>query len=66
MGILRLANKYSSKRLEQAYLRCQKVDKTSYRMLKNILTRNLDQVVEQYDLFSTPDRENIRGPKAYQ
>ena len=66
MGILRLANKYSVKRLEQACLRCQKVDKTSYKMLKTILARNLDQVAEQDDLFSTPEHENIRGPKAYQ
>jgi hypothetical protein len=66
MGILRLANKYTPERLELACLRCQKVDKTSYKMLKNILTRNLDQVIEQDDLFSTPAHDNIRGPKAYQ
>ncbi len=67
MGILRLADKFSPTRLEQACIRCQKVDKVTYKMLKNILTRNLDHVVEQDDLFSaTPAHENIRGPEAYQ
>jgi transposase len=65
-GILRLADKYSDQRLERACLRCQKVDKATYRMVKNILVRNLDEVAEAPDLFATPTHDNIRGPNAYQ
>uniref|UniRef100_UPI001F00417B IS21 family transposase n=1 Tax=Membranihabitans maritimus TaxID=2904244 RepID=UPI001F00417B len=66
MGIFRLVDTYSAQRLEQACMRCQKVDKVTYRMLKNILVRNLDQNEEQGDLFTPPQHGNIRGPEAYQ
>jgi len=65
-GVLRLADKYSIGRLEKACLRCQKVGKASYGMIRNILVRNLDQEEETVDLFSPPIHENIRGPEAYQ
>jgi len=65
-GILRLGEKYSPQRLEQASIRCQKVDKASYSMLKRILSHNLDQVDDQPDLFSMPEHSNIRGAQAYQ
>jgi transposase len=65
-GILQLGKKYSSHRLENASMRCQKVSKVSYSMLKRILLHNLDQTPEQADLFSPPEHGNIRGPEAYQ
>jgi len=65
-GIFSLGEKHSPQRLEQAALRCQKVDKASYSMLKRILLHKLDQLTDQPDLFSTPAHENIRGPEAYQ
>ena len=65
-GVLRLGAKYTVDRLEKACARCQKVDKASYRLIKRILEKNLDQEVEPPDLFTTPEHENIRGPQAYQ
>lgn len=65
-GIFRLGEKYSKSRLELACLRCQKVGKTSYSMLQRILVMNLDQIVEQADLFDLPLHNNIRGPESYQ
>jgi hypothetical protein len=66
LGILRLGEKYSNKRLENACLRCQKIGKASHKMIKNILFRNLDKQTEPPNIFSTPRHENIRGPEAYQ
>ena len=65
-GILRLAEKYTAHRLEQACLRCQIAQKATYSMLKRILELNLDQKQSKPDLFSSPTHENIRGPEAYQ
>ncbi len=65
-GVLRLSDKYSAERLENACVRCQKVDKVSYKMIKRILVKNLDLEIESVDLFNTPVHENIRGPEAYQ
>lgn len=65
-GILSLGKKYTLERLELASLRCQKVEKASYGMLKRILFHKLDQVTDQPDLFTPPTHDNIRGPGAYQ
>lgn len=65
-GILRLSEKYTADRLEQACLRCQTAQKATYSMLKRILVLNLDQKQSTPDLFSSPPHENIRGPEAYQ
>jgi len=65
-GLLRFAEKYSSLRLENANLRCQKIGKVSYHMIKNILVRKLDLEQDQLKLFNIPEHENIRGPQAYQ
>ena len=66
LGVLRLADKYTPQRLEQACKRCQNAGKTTYTMLKNILAKNLDQVDDKPDLFTPPKHDNIRGPSAYQ
>lgn len=65
-GILRLSEKYTADRLEQACLRCQTAQKATYSMLKRILVLNLDQKQSTPDLFSSPPHENIRGPETYQ
>jgi len=65
-GVLSLAKKYSCERLEQAALRCQKVEKTSYSMLKRILSHNLDHIQEQVNYQTSGTHENIRGPENYQ
>jgi len=65
-GILKMAEKYTPNRLENACLRCQKVDKATYRMIQRILLHRLDQESDQPNLFSPPVHQNIRGPKEYQ
>jgi len=65
-GLLRLANKYSKVRLENAAARCQKVGKASYSMIKRILIHKLDMESDQLELFNMPEHDNIRGPEAYQ
>lgn len=66
IGILRLANKYGETRLEAACRRALQGNHINYRIIKNILDKNLDKVplVAQLDLF-IPDHENTRGPEAY-
>ncbi len=65
MGILSMARKYSSRRLEQAALRCQNHGKGNYQMIKRILSKNLDYNQQSPDL-KIPEHDNIRGPQAYQ
>ncbi len=65
-GIIRLGKQNSNERLELAAMRCQKVEKVSYAMLKRILLLKLDQQSEEPDLFKVPKHENIRGPESYQ
>jgi transposase len=65
-GLLSFGKKYSPVRLENATLRCQKVGKVPYHMVKNILVRKLDMASDQLELFNVPKHENIRGPEAYQ
>jgi transposase len=68
LGILRLSSKYSKERLEKACARLLSygLSANPYQSLKNILVRNLDQVVDkvipkQTVLF----HENIRGPEEF-
>ena len=68
IGLLRLGNKYSDKRLEAACKRA--VDSNlhiTYRTIKNILENNQDKLSEldiQLNLF-IPPHENIRGAEEY-
>ncbi|GLR20215.1 IS21 family transposase [Portibacter lacus] len=64
-GILHLAKRYSPQRVEKAALRCKKVGKGNYPMMKKILEKNLDQVEEAL-ILKIPTHDNIRGPQAYQ
>lgn len=67
LGLLRLGGKYGNERLEAACLRALGGYKVSYRIVKNILERNLDTLGQQPDLFtSIPKHENIRGEGSYQ
>ena len=66
LGILRLAKKYSGERLENAAKRCAAVEKVNYKMLDNILKKNLDKEQPEDEQYKIPFHENIRGPKAYQ
>lgn len=68
-GVFSLAKSYTPERVEKAALRCQKAGKVSYRMLKRILSLNLDQAPEPPDTskqISIPFHENLRGADSYQ
>jgi transposase len=68
LGIIRLANQYTFKRMEAACIRCQQqCNQVNYRMLKNILSKNLDRPIEAtLDQSSIPKHDNIRGAQQYQ
>jgi hypothetical protein len=70
LGILRLADKYSSPRVEVACTRAKYFDRISYVTIKTILEKSLDK--EPFDdgsLKDTPQppeqHENLRGSKYY-
>ena len=61
--MLRLDQQVEQGRMEKACLKCQKVGVVSYKMVKNILSKNLDQVDDQ-DIQThnpIPKHSNIRG-----
>lgn len=67
LGVLHLAKKYSPPRLEKACLRCKQVKQVSYKMLRNILEKNLEEeqgVHSSTNIVKT--HNNIRGAKSYQ
>ena len=64
-GIIHLSHRYSAQRVEAAALRCRKVGKGNYTMMKNILSKNLDNA-QQTLVLKIPKHSNIRGPEAYQ
>lgn len=65
-GMLQLAKKYSDQRLEAACSRVLQGTRVNYTLIKNILERNLDQVITEQIPLLIPDHENIRGKEAYQ
>jgi len=67
MGILRLGKDYGNLRLNKACERALHYDNCTYRMIKNILSNNMDQVNdgESETLFILPEHENIRGTTYY-
>jgi transposase len=68
-GILRLSIQYGSERLEAACRRALKGNSFNYRTIENILIANHDLLADenkQFDLFSLPDHQNLRGPAAYE
>ena len=65
-GVLKLGEKYSHARLENAARRCEHVRSVPYSSLKRILALRLDMEPDHPDLSGIPVHENIRGPGAYQ
>ena len=66
LGIVRLAKRFSEERLERACHRALSHSVLSYRGIKSILEKGLDQVEEDADL--TPpvgEHDNIRGAAIY-
>lgn len=64
LGILRLAGKYSSERLENACSRIQDAPTVNFGMVDNILRRHLDKTSSD-PTQTTPPHEQIRGPQTY-
>lgn len=66
LGLKRLSEIYGSSRFEAACQRALNSSRITYGMIKNILENNLDkQALNQLNLFSIPDHENIRGAQNY-
>ena len=70
MGILKLAKTFSNQRLIKACERAAHYQWYSFRTVKNILNKGLDQLgpEQEPDLFSDQniEHENLRGPEYYQ
>ncbi len=65
-GLLRLANKVGSLRMENACKRVLTASKVTYLSVKSILEKHLDEQ-PQLDAFEPPPHHNnIRGPQAYE
>lgn len=65
-GILNLAKKYSSERLENACARALQYEKYSYRTIERILALKMDKIEEDTETqLKLPLHENIRGGDYY-
>jgi len=67
LGVLRLADKYGSERLEAACRRASTGPRVNYTIIKNILKNNQDKVphAENQVLPFLPLHDNIRGSESY-
>jgi hypothetical protein len=67
IGVLQLGKRYGNDRLEAACMRANNGSRVTYRIIKNILEKNLDKVgsIRQDLLHYIPDHDNLRGPEAY-
>ena len=65
LGILRLGELYGYDRLEKACRKCQLTNQVNYKMLKRILTKNLEGI--PFHTVNCPkiDHDNIRGSQTY-
>ncbi|MCH7659015.1 MAG: IS21 family transposase, partial [Bacteroidetes bacterium] len=66
IGILSLEKKYGKERLNQACSRGIYYDNYSFRVIKNILEKGMDQLKEESVQCQLPLHENIRGEHYYQ
>lgn len=67
LGIFRLERRYGKERLEKAALRAVRYRSFSYRSVKNILERNLEEAEsEPFQQAALPLHENIRGSQYYE
>ena len=67
LGVLRLADKYGSNRLEAACKRAGQGPRINYTIIKNMLKNNQDKILVPEDptLPFLPEHDNIRGPETY-
>jgi len=65
LGIVRLADKYGSHRLEAACKRALAYSAVSYKSVKSILDKGLDRVAEMPTRDEPIQHDNIRGDQAY-
>ena len=67
LGILALAKTYGESRLNLACGRALYYENCTYKMIKNILTNNMDQSGEEdrESDFTLPEHDNIRGRQYY-
>jgi hypothetical protein len=67
LGIISLSKTYGDLRLNRACKRAIYYDNCTYRMIKNILSNNMDQVDDNDDdmAMTLPEHENIRGKNYY-
>lgn len=68
LGIIRLANKYTNERVENACRRARAIGSQSYKSVRSILVTGLDRqpLPESPELRLPFDHEGIRGAKYYQ
>lgn len=64
-GMLSLRRTYGRDRLENACRRIASSPVATYTMVKNILTKNLDQPVDAGVAARTPENDYVRGPQAF-
>jgi transposase len=65
-GMMMLANKYTTTRLEAACKRALRGTRVNYTMIKNILERGLDKIIPEEISSPIPLHDNIRGSEHYQ
>jgi transposase len=68
LGIMRLAKRYGTDRVEAACSRAEHLGSCRYRTVKNILAAGMDRLpleVQQPPTTSVPPHDNIRGPAYY-
>ena len=66
LGLLSLSKQYSNVRLEGAVLRALSIGAISYRSVKSILQKGLEQTTLSFETSEpTPTHENIRGADYY-
>lgn len=68
LGVLRLADKYTSERVEGVCKLLEQSPKITYMLIKTMLQKNRDQHLyrQQIPDSLTPDHANLRGPDTYQ
>lgn len=68
MGVLSLAKKYGNERLIKACSMALGFQSYNYKMVENILSRNIDQLSDDADEQEKPlpKHDNIRGNNYYQ
>lgn len=65
-GMLSLQHKYGTQRLEAACKRALQGTRVNYTMIKTILEKNMDKIMEPTHISNIPSHNNIRGKENYQ